>query len=300
MLRDILEGQDAQLRAVLTVINALDADILLLQGFDYDFDQFALSTFNQNIVAPYEFLFSRLPNSGMQSGFDLNNDGEIRGAADAFGYADFAGQGGMAILSRYPILTAEVSDHSGLLWRDLPGANLPYKDGRPFPSETAHLQMRLSSVAHWVVPITLPSIGQVDLLVWHGNTPVFDGPQDLNGRRGGDETLFWVHYLDGTLGERSDLPVIVAGDANIDPSRGEGYHAAISRLMSHPDLQDPHQGSDTVNWVATGPMRVDYVLPDSRFTVVDAGVGLPAELVAQDVQNTASRHSVVWVDIALE
>jgi hypothetical protein len=42
-------------------------------------------------------------NTGIPSGFDLNNDGKVGGGDDALGFGAFEGQYGMAILSRCPI-----------------------------------------------------------------------------------------------------------------------------------------------------------------------------------------------------
>jgi hypothetical protein len=59
----------------------------------------------------------------MATGLDLDGDGRLGGAADAQGFGEFTGQGGMAILSRHPI--GPVTDHSAFLWRDLPGQIMP-------------------------------------------------------------------------------------------------------------------------------------------------------------------------------
>ena len=57
----------------------------------------------------------------------------------------------MAVLSRLPL--GEVRDFSAFLWADLPGAIPPQVDGQPFPSAEAQAAQRLSSVAHWDVPV---------------------------------------------------------------------------------------------------------------------------------------------------
>src|SRR5690606_11091292 len=107
-----------------------------------------------------------------------------------------AGAGGMAILSRLPILEAEVRDFFDLLWRDLPGADLPRRsDGSPFPSAEAQAVQRLSTTAHWDMPVRLPDGGTLHLLAWYASPPVFDGPEDRNGKRAAYEARFWLHYL---------------------------------------------------------------------------------------------------------
>lgn len=220
---------------------------------------------------------------------DLDGDGELGGAGDAQGYGRYYGQGSMVVLSRYPIIEDEAQDFTTLLWRDLPDAILPTVDGTPFPSAAARRAQRLFSHGAWVVPVDHPTFGRVHLMTFHASPPVFDGPEDRNGRRNHDEMTFWRHYLNGTFGPASARRFILAGDANLDPARGDGRSGAMRALLAHPALQDPLPDSLTVEWAQTGKMRVDYVLPSADWTVTGASVHPPDE--------TASRHRPVWVDL---
>jgi endonuclease/exonuclease/phosphatase family metal-dependent hydrolase len=127
----------------------------------------------------------------------------------------------------------------------------------------------------------------VTVLTYHATPPVFDGPEDRNGKRNHDETAFWTHYLNGAFGAVPAGRLVLLGDANLDPDRGDGLSAAMADLLRHPMLQDPLPDQPTVNWPQTGPMRVDYVLPSADWTVIEAQVMPQAPL--------ASRHSLVWV-----
>ena len=324
-----MRGEDAQIAAVVAVIAKVAPDILLLQRFEYDHDLIALSAFADTLREAgidYPYTFALPPNSGVATGLDMDGNGRLGEARDAQGYGDFAGQGGMALLSRYPIDDAGVRDFTTLLWRDFPGALLPTKDGAPFPSPEAQEVQRLSSVGHWDVPVVLPGGTRLRLLSWHGTTPVFDGEEDCNGRRNHDETAFWGAYIDGTLAEPApDASFIVLGDANLDPADGDGRGEAIRALLAHPLLHDPepqseggvlaaNQGGinarqrgdpafDTADWPDTGGkpgnMRVDYVLPSRDLEVVASGVFWPASGPMAEVVATASRHRMVWVDIQL-
>jgi len=170
LLRDIQKGQDPQIAALKDVIVALNADVVLLTGFDYDLDLVALTAFAHLLSAagaPYPFRFSARPNTGLATGIDLDADGYLGGPGDAQGYGRFSGEGGMAVLSRLPIRTAEVRDFSDFLWRDLPGALL--FDGM-MPDVLA--RQRLSTTGHWEVPIDLPGGGSLRLLAWHATPPV--------------------------------------------------------------------------------------------------------------------------------
>ena len=292
LLRDILKGDDPQITAVIDTLVAANADILALQGFDYDIEGRALAAFANALAAEgsrYPYRFAAPPNAGLMTDLDLDADGKTGTARDAQGFGRFFGQGAMALLSRHPIDTQAIQDFSTLLWRDLPKNKYPMTKAGPFAGPKVHAIQRLSSHGHWVVPITHPTLGTLNILTFHATPPVFDGPEDRNGRRNHDEVTFWAHYLAGTFGPAPDNSFILMGDANLDPARGDGRSEAIQNLLAHPKLQDPLPNTDTVLWPQTGPMRVDYILPATNWQVTDA------KIMPQNPD--ASRHRLVWVDL---
>lgn len=317
MLRDIRKREDAQIAAAVQVIAALKADVIVLTSVDYDHDLIALSAFADLLATagqPYPHRFALRPNTGRPTGLDLDGNGYLGDARDAQGYGRFAGEGGMAILSRLPIRRDEVQDFSAFLWQDLPGARLP----AAMPPEVRALQ-RLSTTGHWQVPLTLPDGSTLTLLTWLATPPVFDGPDDRNGKRNHDEAAFWAQLIEGRLPyPPPDAPLILLGVANLDPVDGDGLSGGIAALLSHPALQDPaprgthgrtepaHTGDpalDTADFTARdgpGGLRVDYILPSARLPVTGSGVLWPAPsdpLAA--LLATASRHRPVWVDVDL-
>ena len=310
LLRDILSGKDAQTLAVVEVLQSLDADVILLTDVDYDHDLRALTALAARLKEagqPYPHLFAARPNRGVRTGLDLDGDGRMGRARDAMGYGEFAGQGGMAVLSRLPF--GEVADYSGFLWRDLPQSLIPEGPG--------HDIQRLSSTAHWAVPVILPDGGLLTLLAWHATPPVFDGPIARNAQRNHDESAFWLHLLEGRLPMAPpDPPFVLLGDANLDAEDGDGRREAIRALLAHPALQDPaprspqtrpqdagHSGDptlDTALYDGIGGLRVDYVLPSAGLKVREAGVLWPDPASEQaPIFARASRHYPVWVDISL-
>lgn len=314
LLRDLKREPNPQITAAITVLRALDADIILLTDIDFDLGNHALNAFADLLAAqgaPYPTRFALPPNSGVPTGFDLDRNGRLAEARDAMGYGRFAGDGGMAILSRHPVNETAVQDMTAFLWRDLPGALLP-------PDLTPDLTaiQRLSTTGHWAVPITIGP-HTLTLLAYHASPPVFDGPEDRNGRRNHDESAFWLHYLAGELPYPPPAtPYIILGDANLDPSDGDGRPAALNALLTHPDLQDPaprgshartdaSQSGDPALDTALfdpplGGLRLDYVLPSASLTVTAAGVLWPAESDPLSTALTAaSRHRPVWIDITL-
>lgn len=303
MLRDLLRGDDAQIAAVVKVIQSADPDVLALQNFDYDLTNAALEVFAQ--ITGYPYFFAVRPNTGIATGLDMDGDGRLGGARDAQGYGRFSGAGGMAILSKFPIETDKVQNLSDILWRDIPNPSLPTIDGKPFPSAQAQAIQRLSTTGHWIVPIITPD-GPFHLMTFHATPPVFDGEEDRNGKRNHDEVRLWQQYLDGLVGLPIDTPFVIAGDANLDTNAGDGRREAIVNLLADPRIQDtrpqgngPLDPTDTVDWSepTPGDMRVDYVLPSNDWQVVDSGMIWPSTGDLADVAKAASRHRLVWVDL---
>lgn len=222
------------------------------------------------------------------------------------------------------MLTGAMRDFTQILWSELPGAIPPVEDGVPFPDAARFAQQRLSSTVHWDLPLRLPGGESLNLLIWKATPPVFDGPEDRNGRRNHDEAALWLRYLDGAIGPAPEGPVVLIGNANLDPEDGDGLPQAMTALLTHPRLQDPRPrsaggqahanpghigdpGLDTADWddESPGNLRVDYILPARELTVLDAGVFWPAPddpeaalLGGDDV--IASRHRLVWVDLLIE
>lgn len=289
------------------VLRALDADVLLLIGTDYDLEGRALAALNDRLGdRRYPHLFTLPPNSGVATGLDLDGDGRRGGPDDAQGWGRFAGQGGMAILSRLPV-SGDPRDLSAMLWRDLPGAIPP-----PMAPDAAAVQ-RLSSTGHWVVPLALPDGRVLQVLAWAATPPVFDGPEDRNGRRNHDETALWSRLLDGDLGPVPEEPFVILGQSNLDPADGDGRREAIGVLLSDPRLQDPeprgshgrtepgHRGDpalDTALFDGPGGLRTEVILPSADLTVSGAGVLWPpdSDPLASTLA-TAGRHWPVWVDL---
>jgi hypothetical protein len=292
LLRDIGRGKDAQIASVIDMLVTVNADILTLQGFDYDLENATLRAFADALAdrdLAYPYLFAAPPNAGRRTTLDLDGDGKLGGPGDAQGYGRYFGQGSMALLSRYPIDQARVQDFTAFLWRDIPGALLPKTDAGPFPSIEAQTIQRLASHGAWVVPVMHPEMGQITVLTYHASPPVFDGPEDRNGKRNHDETRFWSLFLDGTFGPAPTSQFILMGDANLDPERGDGIGTAMQNLLAHPLLQDPLPDQPTVTFSQTGPLRVDYVLPSTDWTVMNAQI--------TQSNPDASRHSLVWIDL---
>lgn len=339
-----LQQDDPAARKIAAVIQQRRPDVLLLNEFDYDADSTAADLFQQRYLAvpqhgqaaiTYAYRYLAPVNTGVPSGFDLDGDGRSDGPGDAWGFGRHPGQYGMLVLSRFPIDAARVRTFRNVRWRDMPGALAPvHPDGSPWYPAAAWERFPLSSKSHWDVPIQTP-LGTLHLLAAHPTPPVFDGPEDRNGRRNADEIRFWREYIsnreadwivdDGGRrgGLAGDARFVIVGDLNADPADGGGRREAIVELLEHPRVlrmatpdsegaetaarQDgganaTHRGAHRHDTAAFGPqsgnLRVDYVLPSVGFRAVASGVFWPLPGEAGHDWLDASDHRMVWVDLA--
>jgi endonuclease/exonuclease/phosphatase family metal-dependent hydrolase len=351
LIRDLEVGNNEQARRTAEVIQRVRPDILLLNEFDYDAAGRAAELFatkylavGQNGAKPIQFAyrFSAPVNTGRPSGRDLDKDGRPGGPADAIGFGRHEGQYGMLVLSNFPIDRNRIRTFQKLLWRDMPSAMLPVdpKTSKPFFDDKDLAVQRLSSKSFWDVPINVPARSgarpfTLHLLCSHPTPPVFDGPEDRNGRRNHDEVRLIADYITpqknayliDDAGRRGGLaegePFVVAGDLNCDPFDGEGMRNTMDQLLKHPqvnpeftptsaggeltvkkyaDQHRRHRGPPshvTSNFTAGGHgcLRIDYVLPSKGLTVADGGVfwPLPGEPGGEAVG--ATDHRAVWIDV---
>ncbi len=262
LITDLSTPDNAQAANVAEVIQRTAPDIVLINEFDFDPDGTALRLFQDNYLsvphngAPaidYAYSYTAPVNTGVPSGFDLNNDGTVGGPDDAFGFGFFPGQFGMAVYSNLPINVDAIRTFQTFRWKDMPGALLPDNPSTPesadFYSPEELKVFRLSSKSHWDLPV---QVGRrtVHFLVSHPTPPVFDGEEDRNGRRNSDEIRFWADYItpadsgyiyddDGGYG---GLPFgaqfVVAGDQNSDPLDGDSLPGSIDQLLDDPRVND--------------------------------------------------------------
>ena len=271
-----------QARNVAEIAQRVQADVLLVNEFDFDlngtptassvpmglgyssegarlFQQNFLSVGQGNAVRgltsgiDYAFRYTPNTNTGLASGFDLNNNGVIAGGDDAFGFGNFGGQFGFTIYSKYEIVG--VRSFQTFLWKDMPG-NLLTNDPTAnnladFYSPAEIDALRLSSKNH--VDVTVRINGQdVHFLTAHPTPPTFDGAEDRNGKRNHDEIRFWADYIAGagyiyddqgnTGGLAAGAKFVIAGDYNADPLDGDSFkgtvagtqYNAIGQLLDNP------------------------------------------------------------------
>lgn len=273
-----------QARNVAEIAQRVNADVLLINEFDFDrngvatadstatplgYSSRSAQLFQDNFLSAgqgnavrgltsginYAYRYTPNTNTGVASGFDLNNNGVVGGGDDAYGFGNFAGQFGMTIYSKYEIVG--VRTFQNFLWKDMPG-NLLTNDPvvgvnnlSNFYSPAEMDALRLSSKNH--VDLTLRINGQdVHFLTAHPTPPTFDGAEDRNGKRNHDEIRFWADYFAGAQyvyddqggsgGLAPGARFVVAGDYNADPLDGDSFkgivegvqYNAIGQLLNNP------------------------------------------------------------------
>lgn len=330
-LVDLLSSTDsAQPRQVAEQLQRVRPEILLLNEFNYDAEGTAAELFQQNFLsvpqnisqsaaaaAPIEYPYRYFApvNTGVASGFDLDNNGSVAAtpgtadyAGDAFGFGEFEGRYGMLVLSMYPIASESVRTFQDFLWRDMPDALLP----TDWYSEDEQASLRLSSKSHWDVPIDVDG-HTIHLLASHPTPPVFDGVEDRNGRRNHDEIRLWADYITpgsgdylvddngGSGGLAENASFVVVGDLNSDPEKGDGIDGSIEQLLENPRVNNSFVPSTPrgITDTATFNLRADYVLPSSNITILDGQIFEPQRPDPLARLNRASDHRMVWLDVAI-
>jgi hypothetical protein len=335
---DLSAPGNAQAAAVAEIVQRTRPEVLLVNEFDYVAPTDPSDPLTSPPVAgllenylgvsqggadpiDYPYAYIAPSNTGVPSGLDLNQDGVVGGPDDAWGFGFFPGQFGMLVLSQHPIDVDGVRTFQNFRWVDMPGALLPgallpddptTAEPGDFWPEEIRSQVRLSSKSHWDVPVLVGG-RPVHLLASHPTPPVFDGPEDRNGRRNHDEIRFWADYVNPATsryvydddGVRGGLQpgsrFVVAGDLNADPLDGDSIPGAAQQLLDHPRVDssvvptsagaveasllqgganlthrsDP--AADTADFAdgAPGNLRVDYVLPSRGLRVTGSGVFWP-------------------------
>jgi hypothetical protein len=345
LLADLSTSDNEQAREVAEVVQRARPDVLLLNEFDYVPGNAAVNAFRDNYLEvgqhgaqpiDFPYAYTAPVNTGVPSEMDLDNNGVVGGANDAFGFGQFPGQYGMVVLSKYPIAVDEVRTFQRFRWADMPGALLPDDPATPAPADWYSPQelqsLRLSSKSHWDVPIDVRG-RKVHFLTSHPTPPSFDGPENRNGTRNHDEIRFWADYVHPSRGgylyddsgragglERG-ARFVIAGDQNSDPHDGDSVAGAPEQILRAHRVVDPLPGSagaveasrvqgganaehrgrpyfDTGDFDdrMPGNLRTDYVLPSFPLIPARAGVFWPTSGDELARLNDVSDHHLVWVD----
>lgn len=329
-----------QIKNIAEIIQRVNPDIILLNEFDgNDESHQSLKRFLAQYLAKsqqgetainYPYFYQGPVNTGVASGYDLNNDNKVGELPnDAYGYGLFSGHFAMALLSKHPIVEEKIRTFQMFKWRDMPNAMMPInpESNIPWFNEQAWNNVRLSSKSHWDIPVNVNG-NELHILASHPTPPVFDGPEDRNGKRNFDEIRFWIDYLTPSAasyiyddnnqygGLAKDKAFVILGDLNADAIDGNAIKSGIERLIHHPRVTDPKPSSEggklhrkdnpnAQNHTAFWGMRADYALPaKAQFNVLGSGIFWPTENMPEfrliKDRAASSDHRLVWVDVAFK
>ena len=337
-LANALASDHQQIKNIAEIIQRVNPDIILLNEFDYLNDNSqALKSFITDYLnvsqqgqkaIDFPYYYQAPVNTGVNSGLDIDGDG-IKGKlpGDGFGYGHFPGHFGMALLSKYPIDFDQIRSFQHFKWHDMPNALMPMDPttNKPWYSKETWQALRLSSKSHWDVPVNVNG-KTLHVLASHPTPPVFDGPEDRNGKRNHDEIRFWQDYLSAQAsayiyddkgnkgGIKSGQSFVILGDLNASSVDGDAIETGISTLLANEQIQDALPQStgaklhapENINakhHTAFWRMRADYVLPSKvGLTIKDSGVfwPLPSDDSFRLIKDrkASSDHRLVWLTLA--
>ncbi len=291
---DVESADNPRLIEAAKIIQRLDADILLVNEVTFDVPGVAgdggrpagsnASLLVEHYIGrvweegldPIEYTAWMPPtNTGVASGFDLDNDGaavadvppvagsdslgvpprqtplERAYGNDAWGFGTFPGQYGMALFVKpgLDIQLDGVQTFQTFRWSALADANVPVEpSGQLWYSDEEWASMRLSSKNHAVIPVEVPGIGVIKIVASHPTPPAFDGEEMRNRKRNHDEIKLVARIIDADPDVVSDQggpasisaadAFVVVGDLNADPDEGSSFGNPIeTHLLSHPRIR---------------------------------------------------------------
>ncbi len=339
---DLRNPEQPRLQKAAAYIQRLRPDILLINEITYDqpgdpgyvegeppgsnagrFVETFLAVAQEPGLEPIRYnTYMPTTNTGLASGLDLDNDGQIadevpeipptnsdgspgpqtpEGRAyggDAWGFGMFPGQYGMALFVRegLEIVADSIRTFRLLPWQAMRDAELPVnpETDTPWYDDEEITPFRLSSKTHMDVPVRLPNGTALHLLASHPTPPAFDGPERRNVLRNAAEIRFWHDYLDGADYIRDDdgdatpfdanAPFVILGDLNADPDEGNATEPIQRWLLSHPRVQ----GSVAPQADSSGIIAYPDLDPDDT-----AGWGLRVDYVLPST-NLRVQASGIW------
>lgn len=294
---DVVDSENARLRALATIIQRLAPDILLLNEvatgqvrnedgeWIVDEKTSVAAVFAEKYLAvsqqagclegiDYE-VFVAVSNTGIHSGVDLDRNGEVGAetagrvyGGDALGYGEFPGQYGMAVLVRQDrglrIDRGGVRTFREFLWREMPGAMLPpVPEGEDFAERVGGWY---SDAALAVLPLSSKSHWDVPVLVGEGRVlrvlASHPTPPVFDGAedRNGRRNHDEIRFW----GEYLDGAEWIVDDAGERGGLSEGARFVIVGDLNADPLKGDSRGNPVGRWLLGNERVQGDVVPRSR------------------------------------
>jgi len=289
----LMGGTNSQAAQVADSLSAADADVVVLTNMDAE--QGAVDTFKNlylNNIADdrtdvdYPYSYLAVGSKGLQSGADLNADGVIGSAEDAWGQGAFEEQGSIVVLSKYPVDEGKITAVSKLKWQQVENDQLHHTG----LSGVLAASIPVMSTGLWDIPIDYR--GQQVHVVATQTEPEGRN-REFSQARHADELKVISDYVAGKDYVHTD------SDGHAEGLGGEKFVVAGAL-----DLQD--SSADRLEPFLQGLAREDalndggsYLVPDSSWEVTGQGrieqrEPLLEEAVPNDVEEPGS---LIWIDI---
>ena len=333
LVADLSTPDDPQAREVAEVVQRVRPDVLLVNEFDHA--PAAVDLFRDNYLErgqngaepiDYPHAFIAPSNTGVPSGFDLDNDGTVGGGTMRSASARSPGSTGCSCSRGSRSTPAPSGRSSGSSGRTCPA---------PLPeSPEGFLLARGAGGAAAVVEVALgrararrrPHPPRARQPPDAAHVRRAGGPQRPPQRR---RDRFWRLYVQpgahgdalyDDAGRRGGLAggerFVIMGDQNSDPFDGDSLPGATQQILTAHRVLDPAPASDGAAEAANpghrgdprldtadfsdptpGNLRVDYVLPSRPMEVRGSGVFWPVAADPLARLNDASDHHATWVDL---
>lgn len=348
----IKAGDDERLRTIAATIQAIHPDILVINEMDYEqpgtpgyvdgdpigqnakrFAENYLSVAQREGLEALDYhAYMFATNTGLLTGFDLDNDGTIADAdtalqderaygGDCYGFGEYPGKYAFALFVRsdFEVDEASVRSFQNLRWSAMPDALAPTdpETDKPFYTDEEWAALRLSSKNHVDIVVKVDTGETIHFLLSHPTPPVFDGKEDRNGKRNHDEIRLWGDYLNGesylvddqgaTGGLAPGENFLIMGDMNSDLDEGDSVDNPMGTfIFSNPRVAKDYiprapanspkipklSRDDTAHFGA----RIDYIVRSVGLRARAAGVVRPLWPEAEH----SSDHLPVWLDLDFE
>ncbi|MGO1727202.1 endonuclease/exonuclease/phosphatase family protein [Glutamicibacter ardleyensis] len=293
---DLLQGDDRQAALAADNITAANADVVVLTGMDAN--EQAVEVFQDRYLnnpddaradVEYDYVYLGVGSKGKPSGADLNGDRIVGGPEDAWGQADFEGQGSVVVLSKYQITPDQVTSVSEFKWDQMPESRLD--DSGLSGALAASIPVMSSGL--WDIPIEYRG-KQVHLIAVQTDDNFagysFAESRELDQLRVVDDYLNGKKYLRDDQSKKIDgvgnAPYIVAGVLGQQPSSLTARDGLLKQI-NRPDAI-----SDSGN----------YLVPNSAWQVLGQGhIGDREPAQAQSVDGPPQLNNpdpaLIWTDV---
>lgn len=290
----LMGGNNLQANQVADSISAADADVVVLTNMDAEQgavdtfkDQYLNNVADNRLDVNYPYSYLAVGSKGMQSGADLNSDGVIGSAEDAWGQGAFEEQGSVVVLSKYPVDEAKITAVSKLKWQDVENG----QQNHTGLSGVLAASIPVMNTGLWDIPIEFR--GQQVHVVATQTEPEGEN-EDFSQARHNDELKVISDYIAGkdyVLTDNGrpaagvgDEKFVVAGALDLQDSSENGIKSFLNGFAREDALND--SGSYLIpdsSWQITGQGRIEQSEPLLGEAIPDSGEE-PGSLIWTDVE----------------